>query len=88
MDELSFEDRLTVSRARKVQKFLSQPFFMSEVFIGRPGRFVKLEETIDGFGALLEGEGDDYPEAGFYMMGTLEEAFETGRKLTQEASSN
>ena len=53
MDELSFEDRLTVSRARKVQKFLSQPFFMSEVFIGRPGRFVKLEETIDGFGGII-----------------------------------
>lgn len=67
MDELSFEDKLTVSRARKVQKYLSQPFFMSEVFIGRKGRFVKLEETIAGFGALLEGEGDEYPEAGFYM---------------------
>jgi len=61
---------------------------MSEVFIGRKGRFVKLEETIAGFGALLEGEGDEYPEAGFYMMGTLEEAFEEGRRLLREATAN
>jgi F0F1-type ATP synthase beta subunit len=90
MDELSEEDKLTVSRARKVQKFLSQPFFMSEVFSGRKGRFVSLNDTIAGFGcisyfilALLEGEGDEYPEAAFYMMGTLEESFEEGKRLAQ-----
>lgn len=72
MDELSEDDKLTVSRARKIQKFLSQPFFMSEVFTGRKGKFVELPETIDGFEALLHGKGDDYPEAAFYMQGTLE----------------
>ena len=86
MDELSEEDKLTVSRARKVQKFLSQPFFMSEVFSGLKGRFVSLNDTIEGFSALLEGEGDEYPEGAFYMQGTLEEAFETGRKMAEEAA--
>jgi F0F1-type ATP synthase beta subunit len=81
MDELSEEDKMTVARARKVQKFLSQPFFMSEVFSGRAGRFVSLEDTVSGFRALLDGEGDEYPEAAFYMMGTMEEALEEGRKL-------
>ena len=81
MDELSEEDKLTVARARKVQKFLSQPFFMSEVFSGRAGRFVSLEDTVAGFRSLLDGEGDEYPEAAFYMMGTIEEALEEGRKL-------
>ena len=76
MDELSEDDKLTVARARKIQKFLSQPFFMSEVFTGRKGKFVELKDTIEGFSALLEGKGDDYPEAAFYMQGTLEEAFE------------
>lgn len=75
MDELSEDDKLTVARARKIQKFLSQPFFMSEVFTGRKGKFVELKDTIEGFAALLEGKGDDYPEAAFYMQGTLEEAF-------------
>lgn len=86
MDELSEEDKLTVSRARKVQKYLSQPFFMSEVFSGKPGKFVELPETIEGFGALLEGQGDDYPEAAFYMTGNLKEAFEQGRKLAEQAN--
>jgi F0F1-type ATP synthase beta subunit len=81
MDELSEEDKMTVARARKVQKFLSQPFFMSEVFSGRPGRFISLEDTVAGFRALLDGEGDEYPEAAFYMMGSMEEALEEGRKL-------
>ena len=72
MDELSEDDKLTVARARKIQKFLSQPFFMSEIFTGRKGKFVELKDTIDGFTALLEGKGDDYPEAAFYMQGTLE----------------
>ncbi len=85
MDELSVEDKLTVARARKVQRFLSQPFFMSEAFSGRKGKFVKLEQTIDGFGSLLEGEGDEYPEAAFYMTGTLEEAIEEGIKLAKQS---
>jgi len=79
MDDLSEEDKMTVARARKVQKFLSQPFFMSEVFSGKPGKFVDLNDTIEGFGSLLEGAGDDYPEASFYMTGTIKEAFEQGR---------
>jgi len=81
MDELSEDDKLTVARARKVQRFLSQPFFMSEVFSGRKGKFVNLNETITGFNALLHGSGDEYPENAFYMMGNLEEAFEEGRRL-------
>lgn len=88
MDELSEEDKVTVARARKVQKFLSQPFFMSEVFSGRKGRFVSLNDTIESFGALLDGEGDDYPEGAFYMTGTLQEAFEEGKKLAAEATHN
>ena len=85
MDELSEEDKLTVARARKVQRFLSQPFFMSEVFSGKPGKLVELSETIEGFGALLEGVGDEYPEASFYMTGNLKEAFEQGRKMAEMA---
>ena len=85
MDELSEEDKLTVSRARKVQRFLSQPFFMSEVFSGKPVKFVPLNETIDGFSALLQGVGDEYPESAFYMTGNLEEALEKGRKLAAES---
>lgn len=86
MDELSEEDKLTVARARKVQRFLSQPFHMSEVFSGKPGKFVELTDTIEGFGALLEGAGDDYPEAAFYMTGSLKEAFEQGRKIAEQSS--
>lgn len=86
MDELSVEDKLTVARARKVQRFLSQPFFMSEAFSGRKGKFVKLEQTIDGFGALLDGEGDEYPENAFYMTGTLEEAIEEGIRQAKQSS--
>ena len=74
MDELSVEDKLTVARARKVQRFLSQPFFMSEAFSGKKGKFVKLDQTVDGFKALLDGDCDDYPESAFYMTGTIEEA--------------
>jgi ATP synthase F1 beta subunit len=81
MDDLSEEDKMTVARARKVQKFLSQPFFMSEIFSGIPGKFVDLADTVEGFGSLLEGAGDDYPEASFYMTGTIKEAFEKGRQL-------
>merc|ERR1712167_274518 len=71
MDELSEEDRMTVARARKVEKFLSQPFQMAEAFSGMPGEFVELANTIEGFGQLLEGAGDDYPEAAFYMTGDI-----------------
>jgi len=81
MDDLSEEDKMTVARARKIEKFLSQPFYMSEVFSGNPGKFVELQESIDGFGELLEGGGDPYPETAFYMMGGLKEAYEAGRKL-------
>lgn len=76
MDDLSEEDKLTVARARKVERFLSQPFFMSEVFSGKPGKLVELSESIEGFGALLEGAGDEFPENSFYMTGSLKEAFE------------
>lgn len=86
MDELSEEDKLTVARARKVQRFLSQPFFMSEVFSGRPGKFVELKESIDGFKALLEGEGDEYPENAFYMVGKLDEAFAEAKRIAAQAA--
>ncbi|XP_051912654.1 ATP synthase subunit beta, mitochondrial-like [Hippocampus zosterae] len=86
MDELSEEDKITVARARKVQKFLSQPFFMSEIFTGRKGKFVALKDTIDGFAALLEGKGDDYPETAFYMQGVLEDAFEEGKRLAMQTA--
>jgi ATP synthase F1 beta subunit len=81
MDELSEEDKLTVARARKVQRFLSQPFFMSEVFTGNKGKFVELGENIDGFASLLTGAGDEFHESSFYMRGNIAEAFEEGRKL-------
>jgi F0F1-type ATP synthase beta subunit len=76
MDDLSEEDKLTVARARKIERFLSQPFFMSEVFSGKPGKLVELSETIEGFGSLLEGGGDEFPENSFYMTGSLKEAYE------------
>jgi len=88
MDELSAEDKMTVERARKIQKMLSQPFFMSEVFSGKPGKFVQLEDSIAGFEALLNGEGDSYPEQSFYMTGTFEEALEQGRKMILEAQQD
>lgn len=84
MDELSEEDKLTVARARKIQRFLSQPFFMSEIFSGKKGKFVDLNESIEGFSALLVGQGDEYPESSFYMTGNLSEAFEQGRRLAAE----
>lgn len=85
MDELSEEDKQVVSRARKIQRFLSQPFFMSEVFSGLKGKLVSLQESVDGFTALLDGAGDDYPEASFYMVGNLDEALEKGRKLAMDS---
>ena len=76
MDELSEDDKLVVSRARKIQRFLSQPFHVAEVFTGTPGVFVELEDTIKGFKGLVEGKYDDLPEAAFYMVGKIEEAEE------------
>ena len=73
MDELSEEDKQTVSRARKIQKFLSQPFFVAEVFTGAPGKYVSLKDTISGFKAILDGEHDAIPEQAFYMTGSIEE---------------
>ncbi len=81
MDELSDEDRLTVSRARKLQRFLSQPFFVAEVFTGSSGKYVSLRETIAGFRAIVDGEVDDLPEQAFYMVGTIEEAVEKAKTL-------
>ena len=80
MDELSEEDKLTVARARKIQRFLSQPFHVAEVFTGTPGVLVGLEDTIKGFKGIVAGEYDDMPEASFYMVGTIEEAVEKGRE--------
>jgi F-type H+/Na+-transporting ATPase subunit beta len=81
MDELSPEDKLTVARARKIQRFLSQPFHVAEVFTGQPGKFVPLKETIRGFKAIVDGEYDHLPEQAFYMVGTIEEAVERARTL-------
>jgi F-type H+-transporting ATPase subunit beta len=86
MDELSEEDKLVVARARKIQRFLSQPFFVAEVFTGSPGKFVALEDTIKGFKGICEGQYDDLPESAFYMVGTIEEAVEKARKLAAEAA--
>lgn len=81
MDELSEEDKLIVARARKIQRFLSQPFFVAEEFTGTKGRYVKLEDTIKGFKELVEGKHDDIPEQAFYMVGTIEEAQEKAEKM-------
>ncbi len=81
MDELSAEDKLIVSRARKIQRFLSQPFFVAEVFTGSPGKFVSLKETIKGFKGIVEGEYDHLPEQAFYMIGGIEEAVEKAKTL-------
>ncbi len=86
MDELSEEDKLTVARARKIERFLSQPFFVAEVFTGSPGVFVDLEDTIAGFKGLVAGEYDHLPEAAFYMVGTIESAVEKAKKLAAEAA--
>jgi F-type H+-transporting ATPase subunit beta len=86
MDELSEEDRLTVARARKIQRFLSQPFHVAEVFTGSPGVFVNLADTIKAFKAIVAGEYDHLPEAAFYMVGTIEEAVAKGRKMAAEAA--
>jgi F-type H+-transporting ATPase subunit beta len=82
MDELSEEDRMTVTRARKVQKFLSQPFFVAEVFTGMSGKYVKLEDTIRSFKEILEGKHDELPEQAFYMVGSIEEAIEKAKTIS------
>jgi F-type H+/Na+-transporting ATPase subunit beta len=87
MDELSEEDKLTVARARKIQRFLSQPFFVAEVFTGSPGKLVDLESTIKGFAAICNGEYDHLPEAAFYMVGTIEEAIEKAEKMAKDAAA-
>jgi F-type H+-transporting ATPase subunit beta len=84
MDELSEEDKLTVSRARRVQRFLSQPFHVAEQFTGMKGAFVSIEDTIKGFNMIMDGEVDQYPEAAFMMVGTIEEAIEKGKRLLNE----
>jgi F-type H+-transporting ATPase subunit beta len=84
MDELSDEDRLTVQRARKIERFLSQPMFVAEAFTGQPGKFVRLEDTIVGFTEILDGKHDDLPEQAFYMVGTIDEAVAKGRGTEEE----
>jgi F-type H+-transporting ATPase subunit beta len=86
MDELSEEDKLTVARARKIERFLSQPFHVAEVFTGSPGKLVDLQDTINGFKGLCDGKYDNLPEAAFYMVGAIEEAVEKGKKLAAEAA--
>ncbi len=86
MDELSEEDRQTVARARKMQRFLSQPFFVAEVFTGTPGKFVQIEDTIRGFKEILEGVHDELPEQAFYMVGTIDEVVEKAKRMAAEAA--
>jgi F-type H+-transporting ATPase subunit beta len=86
MDELSEEDKMTVARARKIQRFLSQPFHVAEVFTGSPGKFVALEDTIKGFQQIINGDHDDLPEAAFYMVGTIDEAVEKAQTMAAEAA--
>ena len=81
MDELSEDDKLVVARARKVERFLSQPFFVAEVFTGSPGKYVSLEDSIKAFKGILSGDYDDLPEQAFYMVGTIEEAVEKAKTL-------
>jgi F-type H+-transporting ATPase subunit beta len=86
MDELSEDDKLVVERARKVERYLSQPFHVAEVFTGSPGVYVTLEETIKGFQGLLAGEYDDLPEAAFYMVGSIEEVLAKADKMKEKAA--
>ena len=84
MDELSDEDKNTVSRARKVEKFLSQPFFVAEVFTGAPGKYVSVKDTIQGFKEILDGVHDDVPEQAFYMVGSIEEVLEKAKTVKSD----
>ena len=85
LDELSDEDKLTVSRARRVQRFLSQPFHVAEQFTGLKGVLVPIEDTIRGFNAIMDGEVDELPEAAFNLVGTIDDAVEKGKKLMAQA---
>ncbi|MCB0508458.1 MAG: F0F1 ATP synthase subunit beta, partial [Bacteroidetes bacterium] len=85
MDELSEEDKLVVHRARRVQRFLSQPFHVAEQFTGLKGVFVSIEDTLKGFEMIMDGQVDEYPEAAFNLVGTIEDAIEKGKKLLAEA---
>jgi F-type H+-transporting ATPase subunit beta len=85
MDELSEDDKQIVARARKIQRFLSQPFFVAEVFTGAPGKYVSREDTVKGFKGIVEGKYDHLPEQAFYMVGTIEEALEKAEKLKGKA---
>ena len=85
LDELSEEDKLVVSRARKVQRFFSQPFFVAQQFTGMEGKYVPIEETIRGFQEIIDGKHDDLPEQAFYMVGTIEEARENGERPRHRA---
>ncbi len=87
IDELSDEDKLVVARARKIERYLSQPFFVAEQFTGTPGEFVKLEDTIRGFTEILDGQHDDLPEQAFYMVGVIEQAVERGKQMREPAAS-
>ena len=80
IDELSDEDKRTVARARKIQRFLSQPMFVAEVFTGQSGKYVKIEETVDGFEQILDGKHDNLPEQAFYMVGTIDEAVKKAKQ--------
>ena len=84
MDELSEEDKLTVSRARKIQRFLSQPFFVAETFTGAPGKYVEVKDTIAGFKEIVDGKCDDIPEQAFYMMGGLDDVREKHERMQKE----
>jgi len=86
MDELSEDDKIAVARARKIERFLSQPFHVAEIFTGAPGKLVSLADTIKGFKGLVEGKYDHLPEAAFYMVGTIEEAVEKAQRLAAEAA--
>ena len=86
MDELSEDDKLVVARARKIEKFLSQPFFVAEIFTGLPGQFVQLEDTVTSFKAIVDGEYDHLPEAAFYMVGGIADAIAKAEKLAQDAA--
>ena len=84
MDELGEDDRLTVYRARKIQRFLSQPFHVAEQFTGVPGAYVPIKETVRGFKAIIDGEMDEYPEAAFFNVGTIDDVKEKAKKLSEQ----
>jgi len=81
MDELSDDDKRVVNRARRIQRFLSQPFFVAEVFTGTPGKYVRIQDTIEGFREIIEGKHDEVPEQAFYMVGSIDEVLEKARQM-------